>query len=131
MVLNNRISDAELLRFAVDNGILDRTTIEHKIEMANKQKYLEMHNIKFYYDEEFLDSIVKKALDRKTGARGLKSAVSDAFDSLDYNLDFDIDLCSFIIYKVYISIMFEWKNKINEEEVIKNITKILETGLLN
>lgn len=47
------------------------------------------------------------------------------------NLDFDIDLCSFIIYKVYISIMFEWKNKINEEEVIKNITKILETGLLN
>lgn len=41
--MDNRISDAELLRFAVDNGILDRTTILNNYEMAKRKEILEKH----------------------------------------------------------------------------------------
>ena len=41
----NQISDSELLRFAIESGMIDRTTIEHQIEMTNKQKLLAEHNL--------------------------------------------------------------------------------------
>ena len=47
---NNLITDAELLKFALESGIIDRTGIEAKIEMANRQKYLEMHKSKIWSD---------------------------------------------------------------------------------
>ena len=42
--MENLISDSELLQFALDNGIIDRTTIENQIEMMQREKYLEMHD---------------------------------------------------------------------------------------
>ena len=47
------------------------------------------------------------------------------------NLVFDTNLTAFIIYKIYIAIMFEWQEEINEKEVTDNIVKILESGLLS
>lgn len=43
----------------------------------------------------------------------------------------DLDFCAFVIYKIYIAVMFEWPKDINEEEVTKNVTQILKTGLFN
>ena len=74
-----------------DYDSLKKILLCSKISPLNlKKKYLELHDIEFNFDEEFLDKIVKDALEKKTGARGLKSAVSDVFDNLDFNLDFDI-----------------------------------------
>lgn len=47
-MVDNLISDAELLKFALDSGIINRSTIEHEIEMANRQKYLDMHEFKLW-----------------------------------------------------------------------------------
>lgn len=47
------------------------------------------------------------------------------------NLSLDVDLAAFILYKIYIAIMFEWKKNIDEKEVTANIVKILESGLLS
>ena len=55
-----------------------------------KKKYLDILEVKYNFDDEFLDMIVKEALHKKTGARGLKSAVSDVFDNLGFNLDFEV-----------------------------------------
>ena len=55
-----------------------------------KKKYLDILEVKYNFDEDFLDMIVKEALAKKTGARGLKSAVSDVFDNLGFNLDFEV-----------------------------------------
>lgn len=46
--MENRISDAELLKFAVESGMIDRTIVAQKMEMANKQKYLDQHNCKIW-----------------------------------------------------------------------------------
>ncbi len=43
----------------------------------------------------------------------------------------DAHLTSFIIYKVYISVMFEYDKELDEEKVTKEITSIFKDGLLN
>ena len=42
--MGNRISDSELLRFAIENGILDFEAVTQRLEMSRKQKYLDMHD---------------------------------------------------------------------------------------
>lgn len=43
-MIENRISDSELLRYAVENGILDYKAVAQRLEMSRKQKYLDLHN---------------------------------------------------------------------------------------
>ena len=38
----------DLLREAIDSGIIDLTTVEQRIEAMNKQKYLDMHGFKIW-----------------------------------------------------------------------------------
>ena len=40
-------------------------------------------------------------------------------------------LMAFIIYSIYLSIMFNYEDKLNEEEIVKEVTLILKDGLLN
>lgn len=47
------------------------------------------------------------------------------------NISIDIDLCSFVIYKVYVAIMFEYDKQINECELTSVVTQILKDGLFN
>ena len=47
------------------------------------------------------------------------------------DISIDVDLCAFIIYKVYFSIMFEYDKEINEAEITHNVTQILKNGLFN
>lgn len=51
-----------------------------------------------------------------------------------YIIDCNIDICAFLIYKLYIAVMFDWdsdKLPLNEQEITDNVTKILKTGLFN
>lgn len=43
----------------------------------------------------------------------------------------DTEIISFLIYKIYIALMFEFDKKINKEEVTENIMNILKSWLLN
>lgn len=42
--MENRIIDGELLNFALENGILDLTTVEQRMYEMNRQKYLDSHS---------------------------------------------------------------------------------------
>lgn len=42
--MGDEISDRELLKYAIENGIIDRSTIQNNIEMNEKKKYLQMHD---------------------------------------------------------------------------------------
>ncbi len=52
-------------------------------------------------------------------------------DRLDLDVNIDVDLCAFIIFKVYVSVMFEYDKDINESEITHNVTQILKNGLFN
>ena len=60
----------------------------------------------------------------------IKMRLSWAIDK-GYIKDCDVDLCAFIIYKVYVSVIFEWDKELDEKKVTENITKILKEGLFN
>ena len=69
---------------------LKKILVESDISPINlKKKFFDTLDVKTDFDEEFLDKIVSEAIAKKTGARGLKSAVADAFDNLEFNLDFE------------------------------------------
>ena len=41
---NISMSDAELLKFAIENGMLDAALVQEKIEMQKREELLAMHN---------------------------------------------------------------------------------------
>ncbi len=43
----------------------------------------------------------------------------------------DTDIVAFIIYKVYISLMFEWDKPLDKREVADRVVNVLENGLLS
>ena len=70
---------------------LRKILVESEISpLILKKKFLTTLDVKTDFDDEFIDKIVKEAEAKKTGARGLKTAVSDAFDNLGFNLDFEV-----------------------------------------
>ena len=46
------LSQAELLNYAVENGIVDINTITKQIEMNERKKYLEMHAYEIWQGEK-------------------------------------------------------------------------------
>ena len=45
------------------------------------------------------------------------------------DINIDIDLCAFVIYKVYVAIMFDYDKEIDEQELTSTVTQILKNGL--
>lgn len=68
------------------------------------------------YDNIIMDYIEKK-IKTEINAKRIKKC--------------DAHLISFVIYKVFLSIMFEYDGEIDEKKVTKEITTILKEGLLN
>ena len=42
----------------------------------------------------------------------------------------DLRLTAFIIYKIYVSVLFEWEGDINREKATKEIMEFLKSGLI-
>lgn len=64
-----------------------RILVEPKNSLVNQyQKLFEIDNVKLTFEDEALDSIAKKAIDRKTGARGLRSILEEALLEIMYEL---------------------------------------------
>ncbi len=68
------------------------------------------------YDDEIL-SYIEKKINLEIKKENIKKC--------------DAHLTSFIIYKVFISILFEYDMDIDEKKVTKDVTAILKDGLLN
>lgn len=62
----------------LDKEALIRIATEPKNALVKQyQKLLEMDNVKLEFDKEALEAIVDKAIERKTGARGLRSIIEE------------------------------------------------------
>ena len=71
---------------------------------------------KKYYDQT-ITSYIKEKIDHEIESKRIKPCNSK--------------LMAFIIYNMYLAVMFEYDETLNEKEVTKEITNILSDGLLN
>ena len=63
------------------------------------QKMLELDNVELEFEEEALRAIAKEAIERKTGARGLRSIIENIMLDMMYELPSRDDIVKCIITK--------------------------------
>jgi ATP-dependent Clp protease ATP-binding subunit ClpX len=85
---------------ALDEEALVRILREPKNALVKQyQKLLEMDNVKLTFDDEALTAIARKAIERKTGARGLRAILEELMLDLMFEIPSDPDIKSVRITK--------------------------------
>lgn len=90
---NTGISNAELLKYALENGMIDMNTIQMQIEMNERKRYLEMHESKiwqgkdgYYYTYVHYNSANKnRKLLKKSSYVALEDAVVNHYKETSYD----------------------------------------------
>lgn len=101
----------------LDKEALIRIATEPKNALVKQyQKLLEMDNVKLEFNEEALEAIVDKAIERKTGARGLRSIIEEIMRDIMFEVPSISNVSKCIITKDTVM------NKI-EPEIIENEKK--------
>ncbi len=80
----------------MDEEALKRILTEPKNAIVKQyQKFFEMENVRLEFSEGALEAVVRIALDRKTGARGLRAVLEDAMLNIMYDLPSrkDVEAC--------------------------------------
>lgn len=81
---------------ALDKAALMQILTEPKNALVKQyQKLLEMDNVDLIFENEAVEEIAQKALDRKTGARGLRAIFEEIMTNVMYDIPSrdDIDKC--------------------------------------
>lgn len=100
----------DMLRFKNNSSLVSTISKEIKSGNMKNQDFLKV------YDKEILAYLEEK-IDEEIKLGRIK--------------DCDSHLTAFIIYKVFISVLFEYDLDIDEEKVTKEVTTVLKDGLLN
>ena len=81
----NQISDIELLKFALENGMIDRTTVEQKIQMSKKQELLSQHKLSVWQGKNggwytyLVDEDGKRRLIRKSTREQIENVICEFY----------------------------------------------------
>ena len=108
----------ELFKYFIEEELLD---IKNKIESGIVRNLIkdknDLQNISFLklYDDDII-KYIKDVLKEEINKGNI--------------IECDVDLTSFVIYKVFVTVLFEYGEEINEEKVAKEITSILKNGLI-
>jgi ATP-dependent Clp protease ATP-binding subunit ClpX len=87
----------------LDEDMLVRILKEPKNAIIKQyQKLLELDEVKLEFDEGALHAIAKKALDKKLGARGLRSIIEEFMLDIMYEIPKDENIGQVIITEDYI-----------------------------
>ena len=100
----------DMLKFKNNSSLVSTISKEIKSGNMKNQEFLKV------YDKEILDYLEEK-IDEEIKLGRIKSC--------------DSHLTAFIIYKVFISVLFEYDLEIDEEKVAKEVSTVLKDGLLN
>ena len=117
-IIDNYSSDSSLDVF----GFLNKT-------MYSLLKYKKESKLLFRLSREIGSANIEKTIGIIDDSiiSFIKEKVLLLSDKVDINID--VDLCAFVIYKVYLSIMFEYDKDIDEDMITRNVTQILKNGL--
>lgn len=102
----------------LDREALIKIATEPKNALVKQyQKLLEMDNVELEFDKEALEAIVDKAIERKTGARGLRSIIEEIMRDIMFEIPSMPNISKCIITKDTVL------NKTKPEVVISEINK--------
>lgn len=87
------------------------------------QKMLELDDVELEFEEEALDAIAKKAIERKTGARGLRSIIESIMLDVMYDLPSRDDIAKCIITKETVTENKEPKLILKDGTIVNEKTK--------
>lgn len=124
--------------------------LKMKDEIEEKQKKLDVVDLiaesihkmlLFRKNSVLMENILKEATTEQKVNNFLKIFDKEIIDYIETKINEAIlenkikncnaHLTAFIIYKVYISVLFEYDDTIDEKKVVSEITSILKDGLLN
>ena len=95
-------------KYLLEQGINDSHIITIELDKRSNNKYRDPDVILEYIESKLIYGIEKNEIKKC-----------------------NTNLTAFVIYKVFISIMFEYKNDIDENKVTSEVINILKNGLLN
>lgn len=139
----------ELFGYFVKEELINMKNIVESIENKYTDAFDIIHNsiyeiLKYKKNSDFLKVIEREAQNLKTSsAIKFSNQIDDSMQEyiklkleklIDQNKikKCNVELCSFLIYTVYMSIIFKWSSdEINEDEITNTITMILKDGLFN
>lgn len=100
------LSEREILNFALQNGMIDIDTIQKKIEMNERKKYLEMHNHKIWQGK---DGYFYTKVDDESAKGKRRMIKKSSRENLDNAL---IDFYKENQKEIYLSsVFYEWMDK--------------------
>lgn len=78
------LTEREVLKYALDNGIIDIDTIQIKIEMNERKKYLEKHESRIWQSTDgkwytYLPSVKGRKLIKRNNEKSLNDAIVDFY----------------------------------------------------
>ena len=142
-------SKEELLEYFIQEEILNMKKIVENVERKNLDFFetinLATYNLlKYRKSKDFLKTITKEAELLKNPAilKNLELIDSKIQEFIKEKLEHakengyiyyhDLDITAFLVYKMYISLMFEWNDndkKIDEQMIANSISEIIKNGL--
>ena len=87
------------------------------------KKLLELDNVKLEFEEEALDLIVEKAIERNTGARGLRAIIEDIMRDIMYEVPSNPNIETCIITRDVV------ENKAEPKLVLRKVEKIKKQAI--
>ena len=142
-------SKEELFEYFIQEEIVNMKKIVEKVEKKNLD-FFETINLatykllKYRKDKDFLNTITKEAewLKNPTIVKNLELIDSKIQDYIKKKLSLakekgyiyfkDLDITAFLVYKMYLSLMFEWNDKdkkLDEQMIASSISEIIKNGL--
>ena len=83
-----------------------------------------MDGVELSFEKTALDAVASKAIERKTGARGLRAIMEEAMSDIMFNCPSDEETKKFIVTKALVegkkSYIAKVKTKIQQDELLKD-----------
>lgn len=84
----------------LEKDSLKRILTEPKNSLVKQfKKLLELDNVQLEFNDDALDAIADKAIERKTGARGLRSIIEESMDDIMFNIPSEDNITKCIVTK--------------------------------
>ena len=87
--------------------------------MKQYQKLFQIDDVELIFEQEAIEAIVKKAIERKTGARGLRSIIEEIMRDIMYEIPSNPNIEKCTITKETVLYKAEPKVIINEEKTVR------------